>query len=63
MKFLPLEMLHEARSAAPLDNPYICSIHEVGEFDGRDFVEGQTLMEKLRRGRLPLNQVLRLAWK
>ena len=76
MKFLPPEMqqdplarkrfLREARSAAALDNPYICSIHEVGEFEGRDFivmeyVDGQTLTDKLRRGRLPLNQALQIA--
>jgi serine/threonine protein kinase len=44
LKFLPPEMqkdplarkrfLREARSAAALANPYICSIHEVGEFEG-----------------------------
>src|SRR5512135_244434 len=76
LKFLPPEMqqdpvahkrfLREARSAAALDNPYICSIHEVGAFEGKDFivmeyVDGQTLMEKLRRGRLPLNQALQIA--
>jgi serine/threonine protein kinase len=76
MKFLPPEMqqyplarkrfLREARSAAALDNPYICSIHEVGESEGRDFivmeyVDGQTLADKLRRGRLPLNQALQVA--
>ena len=76
LKFLPPEMqqdpvahkrfLREARSAAALDNPYICSVHEVGEFEGKDFivmeyVDGQTLMDKLRRGRLPLNQALQIA--
>ena len=76
LKFLPPEMqkdalarkrfLREARSAAALDNPYICSIHEVGEFEGRDFivmeyVDGQMLTDKLRRGRLPLNQALQIA--
>jgi len=76
MKFLPPEMqqdpvahkrfLREARSAAALDNPYVCSIHEVGEFEGKafivmEYVDGQTLMDKLRRGRLPLNQALQIA--
>jgi eukaryotic-like serine/threonine-protein kinase len=76
LKFLPPEMqqdpvarkrfFREARSAAALDNPYICSIHEVGEFEGKDFivmeyVDGQTLMEKLRRGRLSLSQSLQIA--
>ena len=76
LKFLPPEMqrdpvaqkrfLREAHSAAALDNPYICSIHEVGEFEGKNFivmeyVDGQTLMDKLRRGHLPLKQVLQIA--
>ncbi len=76
LKFLPPEMqqdpvahkrfVREARSAASLDHPFICSIHEVGESEGKDFivmeyVDGQTLMDKLRRKRLPLNQVLQIA--
>jgi formylglycine-generating enzyme required for sulfatase activity/dienelactone hydrolase/predicted Ser/Thr protein kinase len=76
LKFLPPEMqqddiahkrfVREARSAAALDHPYICSIHEVGEFEGKDFivmeyVDGQTLAEKLSHGQLPLKEALRLA--
>jgi serine/threonine protein kinase len=76
LKFLPPELqqdavsrrrfLREARSAAALDNPYICSIHEVGAYEGRDFIvmeyiDGQTLMEKISRRRLPLNQALTIA--
>jgi serine/threonine protein kinase len=76
VKFLPPEMqqdavahkrfLREARSAAALDHPYVCHINEVGEAEGTDFivmeyVDGQTLMGKLRRGRLPLKQVLQIA--
>ena len=73
LKFLPPEMqqdaaarkrfLREARSAAALDHPYICHINEVGESDGQDFivmeyVEGQSLKDKLDQGPLPLDDAL-----
>ncbi len=76
LKFLPKEMQddatarkrfrREAKSAAALDHPYICHIHEVGDFDGKDFiameyVEGQTLKERLADGPLPLKQALETA--
>ena len=62
LKFLPEELqqdttaqkrfLREAKSAAALDHPYICHIHEVGEAEGKSFismeyVQGATLKEKL----------------
>ena len=58
--------LHEARSGGGLNNPYLCSIYEIGKFEGKEYivmeyVEGQTLAEKLRRGRLPLSQALQIA--
>lgn len=76
LKFLPESMaqdeiarrrfLREARSAAALDHPYICQIHEIGEIDGVDFivmefVSGRTLRETLSQGRLPVPECLRLA--
>ena len=76
LKFLPQQMeqnvtarkrfLREAQSAAALDHPFICHIHEIGEAEGKDFiameyVEGQTLKEKLLRGPLPLKEGLTLA--
>ena len=56
-------LLREARSAATLDHPHICSIYEVGEADGRhyiamQYVEGETLDARLRRSPLDLNEIL-----
>ena len=56
----------EARSAAALEHPYICHINEVGESDGRDFivmeyVDGQTLKDRLEAGRIPLKEALQIA--
>ncbi len=57
-------LLREARSAASLNHPHICTIHEVGEADGQayiamELVEGQPLSARLAGGALPTEQVLR----
>jgi eukaryotic-like serine/threonine-protein kinase len=54
----------EARTLAALSHPHICPIFDVGRQDGVDylvmeFLEGETLASRLRRGPLPLDQVLR----
>jgi|GEM_PF-1955580 len=59
--------LVEARAAAALEHPNICSIHEIGETtDGRPFIamacyEGETLKERLRRGPLPPVEAMDIA--
>jgi serine/threonine protein kinase/Tol biopolymer transport system component len=53
----------EAKAISSLNHPHICTLHDVGSQDGTDFLvmeylEGETLADRLRRGRLPLEQVL-----
>jgi len=56
----------EAKTLASLSHPHICPIHDVGSQDGTDFLvmeylEGETLAERLLRGPLPLETALRHA--
>ena len=56
----------EARTLATLSHPHICSIFDVGQQDGVDylvmeFLEGQTLAHRLERGALPFEEASRTA--
>ena len=56
----------EARAASALNEPGICTIHEIGEADGTVFIamellEGETLGQRLKRGHLTLPDVIDLA--
>ena len=59
-------LLREARAAAALDHPGICTVYEAGETaDGRgyivmQYVEGETLAAVLGRGALPVRDAIAL---
>lgn len=77
LKFLPPELsrdeeskerfVHEAQAVSALDHNNICTVYEIGETtDGQLFIvmacyEGETLESRIRRGPLPLEEVVEIA--
>jgi formylglycine-generating enzyme required for sulfatase activity/dienelactone hydrolase/predicted Ser/Thr protein kinase len=76
IKFLPRELssnpearerfIQEARAAAALSHPNICTIHEVDESEDKPFivmeyVEGENLREKIKKGPLPIEEAMCIA--
>src|ERR1700737_577044 len=56
----------EARTIASLNHPHICTLFDIGDQDGVDYLvmeylEGETLAQRLLKGSLPLEQVLQYA--
>ncbi|MGE3843632.1 MAG: protein kinase [Vicinamibacterales bacterium] len=56
----------EARALAALSHPHICQIYDVGSHNGvhylvMEYVEGETLAQRLTQGALPLDRALPLA--
>ena len=54
----------EARTISSVNHPNICTLYDVGHQDGIDYLvmeylEGETLADRLRKGPLPTEQVLR----
>src|SRR4030095_6067967 len=53
----------EAKAISSLNHPHICTLHDIGHQEGTDFLvmeylEGETLSNRLARGPLPLAQAL-----
>ena len=58
--------LREAHAASILVHPNISVIHEVGESSGTlyismEYVEGETLADRLRRGPIPIHEIVEIA--
>ena len=56
----------EARTISSVNHPNICTLYDVGHQNGIDYLvmeylEGETLADRLRKGPLPIDQVLRYA--
>ena len=56
----------EAKAISQLNHPHICTLYEFDTQDGVDFLvmeylEGETLADRLSKGALPLDQALRHA--
>ena len=56
----------EARTISQLDHPHICALYDVGEHNGTaylvmQYLEGETLADRLKKGALPLDQALQYA--
>jgi Tol biopolymer transport system component len=56
----------EARSISQLDHPHICALYDVGHQSGTaylvmQYLEGETLADRLARGALPIDHALQIA--
>jgi eukaryotic-like serine/threonine-protein kinase len=73
LKFLPAELTRdrsaverferEAQAAAAINHPNICTVHEIGEFEGSPYIamellEGETLKHKITNKPVALNTLL-----
>jgi len=55
----------EAKTISALSHPHICMLHDVGHQDGTDYLvmeylEGETLADRLAKGPLPIDQSLKI---
>ncbi|TDI37347.1 MAG: serine/threonine protein kinase [Acidobacteria bacterium] len=53
----------EAKAISQLNHPHVCTLYDIGQHEGIDFlvmeyIEGETLADRLKRGALPLDKAL-----
>lgn len=56
----------EAKTISSLNHPNICTLHDIGHEENLDYlvmeyIEGETLSERIKRGPLPIEEVLHIA--
>src|SRR5947209_16253105 len=61
---LRVRLEREAKTISALNHPNICTLHDIGRENGLDYLvmeycEGPPLAERLERGALPLDDVIR----
>jgi Tol biopolymer transport system component len=61
---LKMRFEREARAISQLNHPNICTLHDIGESNGLDYLvmehlEGEVLLDRIARGAIPLADVLR----
>lgn len=63
---LKLRLQREAKAISSLTHPHICALYDIGQDDGVDYLvmeylEGETLAERLSKGQLAIDEALRYA--